>query len=151
MRYQILDDNGVITDTIIADIDIMLSRYPAGNYQIEQDITEAKTAAIARIKAAFDDEITNTGTMVITEGVIDSRRSDLDNLKNLSAYLYGMNIPETQLRMADNSMITVTAARLEEIVAELIGHGLIMYQSKWMLITEIESATTIAEVDAVKW
>lgn len=151
MRYNILDDNGVITDTIIADADIMQSRYPAGNYQIEQDITEAKTAAIARIKAAFDDEITNTGTMVITEGVIDSRRSDLDNLKNLSAYLYGMNIPETQLRMADNSMITVTAARLEEIVAELIGHGLIMYQSKWMLITEIESATTIAEVDAVKW
>lgn len=151
MRYNILDDNGVITDTIIADADIMQSRYPAGNYQIEQDNPAAKTAAAARIKAAFDDEITTTGTLVITEGIIDSRRSDLDNLKNLAAYLYGMNIPETQLRMADNSMITVTTARLEEIIAQLIGHGLELYQKKWTLITMIEVATTIAEVDAVKW
>lgn len=117
----------------------------------EPSLAEVKEWQSQLIKQAFDAEITTTGTLTITEGVIDSRRTDLDNLKNLAAYLYGMNATQTQLRLADNSMIVVTLTRLEEIIAELIGHGLALYQLKWVKLELIEAATTVAEVQAVVW
>lgn len=117
----------------------------------EPSLAEVKEWQSQLIKSAFDSEITTTGTLAITEGVIDSRRTDLDNLKNLAAYLYGVGATQTQLRLADNSMIVVTLTRLEEIIAELIAHGLALYQLKWAKLELIEAATTAAEVQAVVW
>lgn len=103
------------------------------------------------VKNCFDTAIANSGTYTITEGVIDAKRTDLDNLKNLATYVEKYSLTEIQVRMHDNTMITVTKARLDEIVQELIDYGLSLYQKKWRLTSEIDAAATKEAVQDIQW
>ena len=119
---------------------------------IENEILFAKLAKKHEIKTRFEDELISAGVFTTTEGwVVNARRQDLDNLKNLHEFLTLQGASTVSVRMADNTMVEMSLSRLGQLCVELQGLGLSLYQKKWQKIAEVDTAVTVAEVNAVIW
>lgn len=119
---------------------------------IENELPACKAIATANLLDSFDNELTYYGTHTTTEGwIVDARRQDLDNLRNLCAYLINTNVTTATVRMHDNSFVEMSITRLAALCTELQGKGIALYQKKWQKLADIEAATTIEAVKAITW
>ena len=82
---------------------------------------------------------------------MDCGRIDLENMERLHKYLLSTGQTETMIRSFDDSFHYATIQMIDQIVMELIGYGLWLYQWKWVKEEEVLRATSIEEILAVEW
>lgn len=122
------------------------------NGPAENELPYCKLMKKDEIINLFNNELTTSGTFTTTEGwVVDARRHDLDNLTNLHKFLANSNATQASVRIHDNSMVTMSLTRLEQLCFELTGFGLSLYQKKWQKLSEVESATDVLSVKSIVW
>ena len=133
--------------------------YTDNGWIIEDDyssVDEAKLVKIAECDAAFAN-LFNIGFMSPSlNALVDIRRdaghNDLQNYQSLHTYMVANNIETTLLRLTDNSFADpITQSQLNILIMEIIGYGLLMYQKKWDLESQINSCTTLEELALINW
>lgn len=114
--------------------------------QLAQKIREQKQV----IKEAFL-QLSKKGFVCSFGKKIDSSREDLDNLTQLLDYCKRKSMPKTELRLYDNSFLTVTLEQLQQIRDELQEYCLAAYHKKWQKEVAIDKADTIDKVLSITW
>jgi hypothetical protein len=117
---------------------------------IERELVQFKKDKKAEIKSEFLNE-QKTGHFTCSLGFdIDANDEALRNINSLIDYLPD-DTTEIQFRDYNNTFHTLTKPDLIKIKKEMITYGLSLYQKKWQLEQQIEQATTIEEVENIKW
>lgn len=118
----------------------------------ENELVVAKLAKKQEIKSLFESELNVSGIYTTTEGwVVDARRHDLDNLKNLHILMSNINATTVSVRMHDDTMVNMPLSRLDQLCLELANFGLSLYQKKWQKMAELELAASVTDVKAITW
>ena len=137
-------------------------------------LTNAKNKKIEMIKGNFIGAPYN-GYFCSSVGFkMDCKRDDINNMTNLITYIDGQqeminmlpdgetkNVAQAQLDVYKNNMTIMdydnnphtglTYIQVKNIINDLIGYGLWLYQHKWELNMQVEQATTIEQVNAIVW
>ena len=71
MIYEILDARGNVENTIVADEQLMLERYPEGNYRLVPDVPTPATAERRITKLAFRNRFTKAEKAGIEFAALD--------------------------------------------------------------------------------
>lgn len=82
---------------------------------------------------------------------MDCGRIDLENMERLHRYLISTGQTETMIRSFDDTFHLATVEMIDQIVMELIGYGLWLYQWKWVKEEEVMRASSIEEILLVEW
>ena len=160
---QLTFDDGSIGQTSVTDgirrqYTDVLQAYLDGGGTIEPQYTDAelfdiaKRNAISRISKGFDGSL-ESGTFVSTQlGIeVDNRRigkhNDKDNLQTL------INLGSYPIDWVGTTAMGTLADETEALAlrTEMELDGLAKYKHKWAKEQEIETATTIADLDLVVW
>ncbi len=124
-----------------------------GEYEeIVATLDEIKTIKLSLIKQAFENERLNGYMLSKTvQKEIDTNTTSLTNIQGLIALMTASGITTSQFRCKDNSFIEVTLEQLNSMMLEIIEFGSSLYKKKWLLESQINSATTVDEVNSVEW
>ena len=112
-------------------------------------LAEARTAALARLDAAFADAEAGGRVLSSAGFVIDATERSNRDIAGLITSMEASGTPETTFCAADNSFHTVTLEQLRAMRLEVIAHGQALYARKWELRTAIESAQNVEAVRAI--
>ncbi|MFV0626345.1 MAG: DUF4376 domain-containing protein [Alphaproteobacteria bacterium] len=110
-------------------------------------LAQAKSAKLTEIKKCFSLEQENGHTTSSLGFEIDATRLSKDDIESL---LYVDMFP-VRFRDYDNEFHDLTKEQAETLKKEIIAYGLAVYQKKWELEVAIKNATTIEEVEVIKW
>lgn len=120
---------------------VVLSEYPTPIIDIEALKVQKK----AEIKKAFDIDsdkpIVDTGLGFSVDGAY----------RNKTDFETGKKYSFPQVRASDNTMHDVTSSDYDTIIQAIEMNGIAMYQRKWELEAQIDSATTIQELEVITW
>jgi hypothetical protein len=89
----------------------------------------------------------NTGKFIEA----NATRDDLDNLDKLQKKMIGRNITEVLFKDYDNVFHTINQDELNIIILDIIDAGHTKYYKKWEQEAKIDAATSIVEVQAIKY
>lgn len=137
----LIDEGALIAGKWVVGYDIVATT--------AQEQADRKTAKKNEIKAAMRAEAA-VGVVNTSLGFpVDCRREGFDNdMQNIGAMIRrGVGI----IRDANNVEHNVTPSQLTTIQDEMDLYGLGLYQKKWILESQVDAATTGAELDAVIW
>lgn len=118
---------------------------------IKIDIEKAKKQVFDKIKEAFERELAE-GTIDSSLGFkADCRRSGTKNDKdNLESLIKLRQFP-IYWKDADGNVHALSEEQANILLQEMINKGLWCYQHKWEKEQQIENATTLEELEAIKW
>lgn len=116
------------------------------------DLKAAKWEEVKRWRA----EATVAPQLVTRFGVFDGDAAGVDNIKSTvlglrEAGAIGMAPSTISWTLYDNSTVELTPNELSEVAAMLLARGDAAHERARVLRSQIEAATTQAEVDAVTW
>ena len=125
----------------VVDDEFVLKDYPI------KSLEQMKTAKLSEIKQAFNQEKESGHTTSSLGFEVDATRRSKDDIESL---LYVDMFP-VHFRDYNNSFHELSKEQTQSLKREIIAYGLASYQKKWELEEAIKNATTIEEVEAVKW
>lgn len=107
-----------------------------------------KEQILKEFQQATSDSIMHSTTL---NAEVDYGERHLRNVTSLVDYMEASNMQSTQFRIADNSFVEVSLDQLKALKLEMIGYGIYLYQRKWEIEQQIENATTLEELEVIKW
>lgn len=137
-------------------------------------LEELKLKKKSEIKSAFE-AAPSYGFDTSFGYKMDSKREDIDNMWNLRSYAEGQvydaveaNIPESDasfnaaykaqlaattvtIRDFNNEYHIITIPELGQLISEMIGFGLSLYQKKWELENQIDGAISEVQLAEISW
>lgn len=120
-------------------------------FETVTDINEVKKSAKEKTKAAFNTALAVGFTC--SNGIkMDADRERVQRLDDGTRL--AKRLGQTTMNVRDFNNVTqpnVPVADVEKMVDELGANYLAQLEKKWALQDQIEAATTIAEVEAIKW
>lgn len=117
---------------------------------VNEAVLISKDKLFSIIKDKTINEATADTKVVTTDGyLMDGKRSDLDNIKNLVDECIDSSLTEVTIKDANNNPHIVTLEVLRNIHKDIRRSGLMKYNTKWYAEEAIMNATTIEEVLAV--
>lgn len=123
-----------------------------GQLTQEMPLNYAQAIQLGKIKISFNQALTAPYNSTVVGKEIDYNQTSLLNVQGLINYMQSNpSITSIQFRCADNSFVTLTFAQLQSLLQEMISHGLALYQKKWQLESQIQSATTVLQVQSIVW
>lgn len=114
-----------------------------------------KENKINEICLAFEDQFV-TGKFLSTSlnAQVDCRRNDTKNdLQNVYSLISKMtrdNLTTISYRGVSDTIV-VTKAKLQDLAVEMEDYGLEIYNKKWNLLGQVNSATTVGEINSINW
>lgn len=136
--YRIKTDS----DTLLMSIE----EIPAPTFE---EVKEKKEAELASVAGQYDQY--KCDSMYITSSLGYKVNADIRSQTNMQGLIDVLDDTATTLyKDYDNNFQTVTKANLETMKAEAIANGQNLYATKWKLQSEIDSATTIEELNAIE-
>lgn len=110
---------------------------------------ENKLAELNEVAHKFDNGLV-CDDMIIKSSLGFNANADLRSQNNIDS-LITANTEPVQYCDADNIFHSLTLDNLKTLKSECIQNGLSLYQQKWQYRSAISSATTINEVNAIKF
>jgi hypothetical protein len=114
-------------------------------------LADAKTAKLEELNTIahkFDDALV-CEEMVITSSLGFKANADLRSQNNIAG-LINAGVEPVQYCDAENQFHSLTLENLKILQQECIALGLSLYQQKWVYRNQINSATTVDEVNAIE-
>jgi hypothetical protein len=118
--------------------------------------------SVASVQAARLNNLTNEMNAILANGYmtqnlptnfcVNSTRDDLQNFQ--LALVFAQNNNLTTLNVPDHFGVmqqNITLADLQDMINELIAYGMGLFAQMWQMQTEINAATTPAQVAAISW
>ena len=137
-KYRIATD----ADTLVMSIE----EIPEKTFE---EVKAEKEAELASVAGQYDQY--KCDSMYITSSLGYKVNADIRSQTNMQGLIDVMDDSATTLyKDYDNNFQTVTKANLETMKAEAIANGQNLYAQKWKLQSEINSATTIEELNAIE-
>ena len=116
-------------------------------YAPKKPLELVKVEKLAEIKQAFNQEQESGHTMSSLGFEVDATRRSKDDIESL---IYVGAFP-VHFRDYNNSFHELSKEQAEVLKKEIIAYGLAVYQKKWDLEEAVKNATTIEEVEVIKW
>ena len=146
----------------LSNVPATLQPYTIPTPTAAEILTTEKSNKLIEIKNAFINATKTSQCNLSLGWAIDCRRSgevnDIENMQTLLdlALLEGKadtdKIDAPGIKGADNTFHDATIAELRDtIIPEMKKYGLAQYQKKFTLESQIDAATTVADVQAVVW
>jgi len=113
---------------------------------------ETKSNKILQLKQDFE-TLRNKTAHILSKTInkeINARQQDLVNIDSLISILPD-DTTTIEFRCYDNSFVKVNKEQLLNIKKEIIQEGIDTYKRKWTLEQKIKSATSIDELNSIKW
>ncbi len=114
-------------------------------------LADAKTAKLEELNTIahkFDDALV-CEEMIITSSLDFKANADLRSQNNIAG-LINAGVEPVQYCDAENQFHSLTLENLKTLQQECIALGLSLYQQKWVYRNQINSATTVDEVNAIE-
>ena len=110
-------------------------------------LQQLKSEKLSEIKEYFNKEQESGHTTSSLGFEVDATRRSKDDIESL---LY---VDEFPVRFKDynNEFHDLSKEQVEVLKREIIAYGLAVYQKKWSLEEAIKNATTVEELEVVKW
>ena len=110
----------------------------------------------SEITQAFEDNFSNGHFMSSAIGIeVDCRRAemknDLQNVQGLISYMNRNSIPSINYVGYSEIKQSVTSGMLTALLAEMEDYALQMYEKKWTLLQQVESAATKEDLGGIQW
>jgi len=153
----------IVINSLNEDINNLTKEVPIEGYpnKFENDIWVIDIDKFKKLKEfeiinAFNNEISNGKFMSTTiEIEIDCRRSnlknDLQNVQGLISYMTRNSLTVTDYKGFSETKVGVTIAQLNSICNEMEDHVFDLYNKKWALEAQIQSAITVEQLNQIKW
>jgi len=102
------------------------------------------------IEASFYAEPDN-GCMTSLNINMDCQRKDIEDMKSLLLIMQTTQMSSIDITDHFFNTHTFTAGQINQVLVELIAHGMELYQRKWTLWRMIDACSTVADVRAINW
>lgn len=113
-------------------------------------LEDLKDRKKAEIKESFLNA-PNLGIEISLGYRVDSTRLAKDNMSEVLAHCVENDITSVKIRLYDNSYAVVNQDELKTIINELRQFGLYLYEKKWALEEQINTALNESQLDAISW
>jgi len=127
------------------------NKYVFADEHINELLTEAKEKKLkelAQVTALFEDNLNKDMYFTSSLGFrVNGDRRTRSNIEDLIAFTQTFPVA---YRDYDNVMRNVTENELKTMLVEHITNGNNLYQTKWLLESQIQECTTVEEVNAIE-
>lgn len=115
----------------------------------KQPLEEARAEKLAELNAAFIEASETAHCMSSVGFEINADESANRNISSLIVAMEAFGQERVQFCAFDNSFHEVTLAQLKTLQLEIIANAQAIYQRKWSLREQINTAETVEELEAI--